>query len=66
MDIQNNLKHYRLLAHLTQEQVVEQLGLKSNNRLSRWEAGKAYPSVANLLLLAELYKVSSADLYKLV
>jgi putative transcriptional regulator len=60
----NNLKHYRLLSNLTQEQVVEQLGLKSSNRLSRWEAGKAHPSVINAIKLAKLYGVTVEELYK--
>ena len=61
----NNLKRYRLLASLTQQQVAAQLGLKSNNRLSRWEAGKAEPNIRNLLKLAKLYKQPVEQLYEL-
>lgn len=63
--MKNNLKEYRLRAKLTQEQVVIALGLQSNNRLSRWENGKAYPSVINLLKIAKLYKIPCEKLYYL-
>lgn len=64
--IHNKLKEYRLKAGMTQEDVVAILGLQSTNRLSRWENGKAYPSVVNLLKLAQLYKVNSEALYTLI
>lgn len=63
--IQNNLKEYRFKAGLTQEQVVKSLGLHSSNRLSRWEAGKAYPSVINLLKIAKFYNIPLGKLYNL-
>ena len=61
----NNLKHYRLLANLTQEQVAEQIGLQCTGRLSRWEAGKAYPSVNNAIKLAKIYNTPVEELYQL-
>jgi transcriptional regulator with XRE-family HTH domain len=60
----NNLKHYRLLANFTQEQVSKEIGLHIECRLSRWELGKAYPSVINALKLAKLYGVTVEALYE--
>ncbi|HYG40073.1 MAG TPA: helix-turn-helix transcriptional regulator [Cytophagales bacterium] len=63
--IKNNLREYRLKAGLTQEVVVKAIGLQSNNRLCRWEQGKAYPSIVNLLKLSKIYKVPCEALYQI-
>jgi transcriptional regulator with XRE-family HTH domain len=61
----NNLKSIRKNKGLTQVQVIAHLGFKDScNRLSRWEAGKAYPSVQNALKLAKLYEVKVEEMYK--
>lgn len=56
--VPNNLKEYRLKAGLTQKQVAEKLGMQCEDRISHWEKGKAMPSVKNLLLLCQVYKIS--------
>ncbi|MBP6884611.1 MAG: helix-turn-helix transcriptional regulator [Candidatus Pacebacteria bacterium] len=34
--IQNNLRHYRELKGLTQQQLADNLGFKSTARISKW------------------------------
>lgn len=48
---------------LTQLQVAKKLGLKSTNRLSRWEKGESLPNVINLFRLVVLYKTLADQLY---
>ena len=48
---------------LSQLQVATHLGLKSTNRLSKWERGESLPNVINLFKLAILYKVLADQLY---
>lgn len=61
--IPNNLKEYRVRAGLTQFDVMLRLGLKSNDRISKWERGTKYPNVINLLRLAKIYDVHPGELY---
>ncbi len=61
--IQNNIKEVRMKRGGTQLQLAQELGLNSTNRISRWEAGLAYPSVENLAQIANYYKVTPHDLY---
>lgn len=58
----NNLKQLRIQHGYTQRQATELLGLKSHNRLSRWEKGIATPSIFNLIKLAEIYRTDLKDL----
>ena len=57
MKYPNRLKIYRKALKLTQAQVTTAIGLKSSNRLSRWEKGIAQPSLANALKLSKLYQI---------
>lgn len=59
----NNLKKFRRMNGYKQEFVMEYLGLKSTNRISRWEKGLAMPSVINLLKLSVLYNTLVDQLY---
>jgi transcriptional regulator with XRE-family HTH domain len=61
--IPNNLKKYRRLYGYKQEEVTEVLGLKSANRISRWEKGLAMPSARNLFKLSILYSTLADQLY---
>lgn len=42
---------------MTQESVAARLGI-SRQALSKWETGEALPSTANLIALADIYRVS--------
>jgi len=59
----NKLKEFRKKCSLYQKDVAELMGLKSEDRMSRWEKGQSLPSVPNLFKLAKLYKVSIEDIY---
>ncbi len=59
----NTLREYRAKAGLLQRDVASSLGLDCADRLSRWENGRAMPSVANLFKLAALYKTEPQALY---
>lgn len=57
------LRDKRIEHGMTQELVAESLGV-SRQAVSSWESGKADPSTANLLALAELYEVPVGDLLR--
>lgn len=54
--IHNNLREYRKRMGLTQTEVANHLGFKSNNRISHWEKGIAVPSLKNAFKLAVYIK----------
>lgn len=62
-NIQNNLRHYRELKGLTQQQVADYLGFKSTARISKWEAGRQYPHVRHFVKLVEIYDTIPKQLY---
>lgn len=51
------LKEFRVLKGLTRKQVAESLAV-SVNSIEKYENGKAEPSIANLIKLANLFGVS--------
>ena len=51
------LKELRKEANLTQEQLAEKLGLKYFN-IGDWERGKCEPCIADLIRLAQIFRVS--------
>lgn len=53
------LRHLRTIKHLTQVQVVEQLGLRSQAHISLVEAGVNEPSLSFVLQIAELFEVTT-------
>lgn len=63
MELANNLKYYREKAGFTQEQVANELRI-TRQSISRWENGKSYPDLDNLVLISELYHVSIDHLIK--
>ena len=50
------LKDLRNEHHYSQEELAEKLNV-SRQAVSRWENGKAFPDISNLLFLSELYDV---------
>lgn len=48
---------------LRQIDVAHLLGFKSEDRISRWEKGNAYPHIINLFKLANIYQVKAEELY---
>ena len=59
--INQNLKKYREMNGLTQQDVSEALNI-SRQSISKWENSKSYPDLDNLVLLSQLYNVSVDDL----
>lgn len=59
----NRLRHFRKINHYKQREVMQQLGLRNPNLLTKWEQGKAYPSIINLFKLSIVYKTLPTNLY---
>jgi transcriptional regulator with XRE-family HTH domain len=59
----NRLRKFRRLMRYKQKDVAKKIGLKSPNRISRWENGTALPSVVNLFKLSVLYHTLADQLY---
>lgn len=55
--LSENLKKYRLMKDLTQEDVAEYLGIKSQS-VSKWERGESYPDITFLPALANIFETS--------
>ncbi len=56
-----NLKKYRILKELTQEDVAEFLGITPQS-VSKWETGKGYPDITLLEPIAEAFRISVTEL----
>lgn len=63
MTLAEKLKSARENAGYSQSQVAERLNI-SRQAVSRWENGRAYPDIDNLVVLSEIYKVSIDELLK--
>ncbi len=55
--LSENLKKYRLLKNLTQEDVTELLGITSQS-VSKWERAECYPDITFLPALANIFETS--------
>lgn len=56
--LSENLKKYRLLKNLTQEDVAELLGITSQS-VSKWERTECYPDITFLPALANIFETST-------
>lgn len=63
MDIGTKLKHARIDASMTQEQVAEALGV-SRQTVSNWENERTYPDIVSVVRLSDLYAISLDRLLK--
>ena len=61
--IGRNIKKYRLIKGLTQQQVANVVG-KTKNVVSNWESGRNKPDVDTIMLLLELFDVDANTLLK--
>lgn len=57
LHLSENLKKYRLLKNLTQEDVTEYLGITAQS-VSKWERGESYPDITFLPALANIFETS--------
>lgn len=55
--LSENLKKYRILKKLTQEDVAEYLGITPQS-VSKWERGESYPDITLLPALANIFETS--------
>lgn len=63
MNIGSKIKKARVEANLTQEEVVEYLGV-SRQTISNWENEKTYPDIVSVVKMSDLYVVSLDYLLK--
>ena len=59
--LSETLKDHRTRCKMTEEFVAESLGV-SRQVVSKWETGETDPTMSNLVLLAQLYGVTLAEL----
>lgn len=59
--LSETLRDHRTRCKMTQEFVAESLGV-SRQAVSKWETGETDPTMSNLVLLAQLYGVTLAEL----
>lgn len=63
MSLSDQLKYYRNQSGLSQATVAEELNV-SRQAISKWENGRGYPDIDNLVLLSKMYEVSIDELLK--
>ena len=57
LHLPENLRKYRLLKSLTQEDVAEYLGITAQS-VSKWDRGESYPDISFLPALANIFETS--------
>ena len=57
LHLSENLRKYRILKNLTQEDVAEYLGITPQS-VSKWERGESYPDITLLPALANVFETS--------
>ena len=57
MYLSENLKKYRIIKNLTQEDVAEYLGITAQS-VSKWERGESYPDITFLPALVNIFETS--------
>lgn len=55
--LSENLKKYRIMKNLTQEDVADYLGITPQS-ISKWERGECYPDITSLPALANIFETS--------
>jgi len=61
MTLEEQIKHYRKQAGLSQEKMAEKIGV-SRQAITKWENGTGTPDITNLVAIAELFQVSLDEL----
>mgnify|MGYP000121196443 CR=1 FL=1 len=59
-----NLKEERLLHHMTQQKLAEQIGIKTQS-YQAYESGLSMPTVENLLKISLILNISIDDLFEI-
>ncbi len=63
MDLSKFLKEKRLQAGLSQGVVAKKLGYTSPQFISNWERGLSQPPVVTLRKIAQIYNISSNEMF---
>lgn len=63
MELNKQIKKYRMEANLSQEELADKLFV-SRQTISNWENDKSYPDVNSLLLISEIFQISLDNLIK--
>ncbi len=61
MDFGDRLKQIRTSQGLSQEQLAEKIGV-SRQAITKWETKRGLPDVENMIILAEIFKMTLDDL----
>ena len=61
MDFGDRLKQYRTNEGLSQEQLAEKIGV-SRQAITKWETKRGLPDVENMIILAEIFKMTLDEL----
>ena len=61
MCFSDNLKQFRAVQHLSQEELAQLLNVNKKNIL-KWEQGKIYPKTEKLLFISEKLNISLDEL----
>ena len=61
MTLEEQIKHYRKQAGLSQEKMAEIIGV-SRQAITKWENGSGTPDIANLMAIADLFQISVDEL----
>ena len=61
MTLEEQIKHYRNQAGLSQEKMAEKIGV-SRQAITKWENGTGTPDIANLMAIADLFQISVDEL----
>ncbi|MDO4187365.1 MAG: helix-turn-helix transcriptional regulator [Lachnospiraceae bacterium] len=61
MTLEEQIKHYRKQAGLSQEKMAEKIGV-SRQAITKWENGTGTPDIVNLMAIADLFQISVDEL----
>ena len=62
MRLSENIRNFRKLRNLSQDEIAKKLGYKSFTTIQKWETGASEPPVGKLYELAEILQVNIMDL----
>lgn len=63
MLLNEQLKKLRLEHNYTQEDIAKKIGI-SKQSVSKWELGKTYPDIDNLVMLSDIYGITIDELIR--
>ncbi|MBD5087426.1 MAG: helix-turn-helix transcriptional regulator [Clostridiales bacterium] len=63
MELANQIKKYRTIMNLSQEELAEKIYV-TRQTISNWENNKSYPDIHSLLLLSSIFNISLDQLVK--